>query len=428
MSPALGAVERIRRTEQVIAYLRFAVITFNIALYFTMAPVDGRRDFAVVVAVLATIYSIITLLWRPSAQMSVRAAYISMTVDSILIGVWIWATGGFESPFHLLFYAHSAASIGRFGAYIGGASAFAGAVVYVGVAVLDGFDSGYKLGARVGYIFLISAMVGYVAEVARSSEREGALAEREAAAYRELDRLRTTFVSNISHELRTPLTVVRGAASTLVRNHAELAPEDRAALVEMIDRQSEDLGALVQDIIDAGSVEKGRLIVELGPADVERVAKDQVEMMEARTSRHIEYRGPGTGVSANCDARKIGNALRKVIDNALKFSPGDSVVTVEVFDDGDHVRIEVTDRGIGVPEDERDRIFDRFVQLDDSHTRSAEGTGIGLTIARAIIELHHGSILVESEPENGSTFVMRFPKQYSFPPLPGAPEETSAPA
>lgn len=412
MTPALATAERIRRTEQVIAYLRAAVIGFNIVVYLVLGPAGERRSFALVIAGLSVVYAVLTLVWRPANdRATVGGAYASMIVDSALIGVWIYATGGYGSPFYPLFYAHAAASIGRFGAKVGGASAIASAVVYLAIGIFDGFDSGYVFLTRLGYIFLISAMVAYVAEVARTYERETAAAEREAASYRELDRLRSTFVTNISHELRTPLTVIRGAASTLVRNRPGLDGEDKTSLLEMIERHSEELGNLVQDIIDAGFVEQGKLALELGPADIGALVGEQVDLIRARSSRTIDFECPVASMNAICDPRKISNAFRKIVENALKFSGAEAPVWVGLVQDADHVVITVKDSGLGIPEDEHRRIFERFVQLDPSHTRSAGGTGLGLSIAQAIASLHGGDISVNSAVGEGSTFVMRIPKR-----------------
>jgi signal transduction histidine kinase len=412
MSPALDTIERIRRTEQVIAYLRFAVVTFNIILYFGAAPESGRRTLATFVAIGAFAYALITLWWRPqNDRASIASAYASMVIDNLLIGVWLFATDGFASPFYPLFYAASAASVGRFGARRGFASAFSAAVIYLAVVYIDGTGPFYEVAARIGYIFLITAFVAYVAEIARSSEMESALAEREAAAYRELDQLRSTFVRNISHELRTPLTVIRGAASTLGRAGESLEEADTRSLVTMIERHAGELGELVEDIIDTGLAEHGRISPVMSPTDLKEVVLREVGIAKGRITREIECVLPEGPVTIECDARKIGNALRKVIDNAIKFSPDDSVVTVTLDPGSDPLVLTVADKGVGIAPEHQAKIFERFWQVDGTHTRTAEGAGIGLSIARSIMQLQGGDIRVASVPGHGTTFSISIPRR-----------------
>ncbi len=409
LSPHLSPVERLRRTERVVSFIRLGVVLFNVASYQLLAPESDRRGLANVICVLATLYAFATLAVRPTRELTFAYALTNMILDNVLIGVWLYATGGFSSPYYPLFYAEVAASIGRFGSLAGNLSGVGSSLIYLIVVGIDGFEgTSYRLPVRIAYIFLIAAFVSYVVEVARRSEREVLEAERETAAYMELDRMRGTFVTNISHELRTPLTAIRGAAATLARRPT-LSEKENTTLVEMIDRQSGRLAALVQDIIDIGLVEQGRLIPNMAWADMVAVVREEVEAARIFTDRRIELVPPLGEVRAFCDGQKVGNALGKVINNALKFSDPQSVVTVKLEVTDGEVRISVADRGIGVHPADLDRIFDRFHQVDSSHTRPAGGTGIGLSIARTILEVHGGTIDVTSREGEGSRFFLRFP-------------------
>lgn len=410
MTPIQDPKARLQRAERVIAHIRAGVIAFNVVTYLLLAP--GKPSAAaLVVSALASVYAIATLVWHPGPDSVLSGAVATMTIDNILIAVWLLATGGFDSPYYPLFYAEAAASVGRFGTRLGGMSALGSAGLYIGVAVVDAPVQAYPLSVRIAYVFVIAAFVAYVFEEARSSERDMAHAEEEARAYAELDRLRSTFVTNISHELRTPLTAIRGAAATIWQRGDALSSQQVKVLVEMIDRQSEHLSGLVQDIIDLGLEDRGALLLMLQMEDLSAMVEAEVERARTKGDRTITLEAPAEPVRAQCDARKVGNALRKLLDNAVKFSPPGSEIIVRIQGDEQDVRIEVQDRGIGIDETYLPRVFERFYQGDPSHTRSVDGTGVGLSLVKTIMNLHGGDVLVESKLGEGSTFALCFPKR-----------------
>jgi signal transduction histidine kinase len=261
VSPALAANERIQQTERIISYIRASVVVFNSVTYLALAPDDDRKGFAVAIIVVALLYSAVTLFFEPrNVELSYKTAFVNMLLDNVLIVAWIWATGGADSPYYPLLYAEAAASVGRFGPRVGTLAAVCSAGLYLVVVLIDGGATAYGMTIRVGYIFVIVAFVSYVAEVAARSEREAVEAEARARSYRELDAVRAAFVTNISHELRTPLTAIRGASSTLLRRRGSLNEEETLALMEMLDRQSQHLSSLVQDIIDAAAANDERIL------------------------------------------------------------------------------------------------------------------------------------------------------------------------
>jgi signal transduction histidine kinase len=412
LSPVLGRAERIARTERVISFIRSGVVTFNVTAYLWLAPTDAtRRSLALSVSVLAVIYTAAMLAWRPQQErQTIAAATTGTVVDNLLIGIWIYTTGGFESPFFPVFYAEAAATVGRFGFLTGALSGGASAVIYLIVVAIDGEIPGYPMLVRIGYIAVIVAFVGYVVEVARRSERDAATAEAEAQALREVDELRSIFVTNISHELRTPLTAIRGAAVTLNDKVGGLDVEEERTLVEMIDRQSERLSRLVDDIVDVGLLERDQIRMNKDLTEAVALARSVVEEMAAVVAQPVSLESDAEGIPLVCDAPKIANALRKLIDNAAKFSPPGTAIRVSIHEGSDDVCIFVIDGGIGIAPEHQEKVFDNFYQVDPSHTRAAEGTGVGLTIARSLVRLHGGDINVESQLGHGSTFGLRIPK------------------
>ena len=260
MSPALAANERIQKTERIIAYIRAFVVVFNSITYLVFAPDGDRSPFALAIIVAALVYSVAAFfLEPPDIEHSYTAAFINTLLDNALIVLWLAATGGADSPYYPLLYAEAAATVGRFGPRMGTLAAVCSASLYLIVVQLDGGLPAYDLLARIAYLFVIVAFVSYVADVAARSEREAVEAEARAESYKELDRLRATFVTNISHELRTPLTAIRGASSTLLRRRDSLGEPETVVLMEMIERQSQHLGNLIQDIIDVGLTHEGKV-------------------------------------------------------------------------------------------------------------------------------------------------------------------------
>lgn len=426
MSPALSELERVQRTERFISFIRLGVVLFNVGTYLGFAEHGPRHGYAVAMCIIATIYAFATLLLPIATTNSFRFAVVNMVLDNFFIALWILATGGFASPYYPLIYAEAAASVGRFGVLWGGASAIGSAVLYAAAVLADGGVNGLTLSVRVVYVGFVSAFVAYVVDVARTSERDAVRAESQAAAYKEMDNLRSTFVTNISHELRTPLTVIRGAASTLSARKGALTAADALQLVEMIDRHSERLGTLVEDIIDIGMTEQGELM--LRPELIDLVALVRAEVEEARyaSNQKIVLDASPEAIDLLCDPMKIGNALRKLLGNAMKFSPQGSTIRIKIEGRSDEVLVRVVDQGIGISTSEQAQIFERFYQVDPSHTRAAEGAGVGLFVAQAIMQLHGGRVEVNSALGEGSEFILRMPS--SLPSVSAEPLTDSRPA
>jgi signal transduction histidine kinase len=409
LSPALSELERVQRTERFISFIRLGVVLFNVATYLAFAEHGSRHTYALAMCVIATVYAFATLLAPVSPDNSMRFALGNMILDNFFIAVWVFVTGGFASPYYLLIYAEAAASVGRFGVLWGGLSALGSGVVYAAAVLLDGRVDGFVLSVRLAYVFFVSAFVAYVVDLARRSERDMVQAEAQAAAYQELDSLRSTFVTNISHELRTPLTVIRGAASTLVGRGDGLTASDARQLVEMIDRHAGRLGELVEDIIDVGMTEQGELMAAPVHTDLVALVVKEVGEIRYLGLQNVALVAPDGPLEVVCDPLKIGNAIRKLLNNAVKFSAIDSTITVSVEPGTDEVVIRVTDEGIGIDPGYQRQIFERFYQVDPSHTRAAEGAGVGLFVAQAIMRAHGGRVDVSSTPGRGSEFTLHLP-------------------
>lgn len=236
-------------------------------------------------------------------------------------------------------------------------------------------------------------------------------AVRDVTEERLLERTRSDFVATASHELRTPLAAVLGAVKTLRRADVSWDPEQREMLMNMIDHEAERLSGIVSQILLTGQLDAGRLPLEDERFDAVALTKSVVDSAELHLPSGIELR-----VQAKDDIPLVAgdeNQLRQVIanlvDNAIKYSPSGGDVELRLNRKGQFARIEVVDRGLGIPRDEQDRIFEKFYRLDPALTRGVNGTGLGLYISKELVERMNGRISVDSEPGRGSTFVVEVP-------------------
>ncbi|MCJ7500167.1 ATP-binding protein, partial [bacterium] len=238
-----------------------------------------------------------------------------------------------------------------------------------------------------------------------------------------LSQAKSDFVSMVSHELRTPLTSIIGFSELLAEAHVGELTEEQEEYIRQILRKGKDLLALINDLLDTGRLESGKLALRYREVDLEDV------ILSVRSStRHVTENLPtiNTHIPVDLpafegDTGKIAQVLTNLVTNALKFSPPGSPVDIITSmihgrrdsDRGDLIQISVKDRGIGIPENERQRIFDQFTQVQQGNSRTFQGAGLGLFICRSFVELHGGKIWVDSTVGEGSTFHFSIPIKQS---------------
>jgi signal transduction histidine kinase len=227
---------------------------------------------------------------------------------------------------------------------------------------------------------------------------------------RELHRLETEFIQNLSHELRTPLTFVKSYVQLILEEAmGGINPHVRRTL-SAVDQRTDAIIRLVNDVISLERVEMGQFEFQaISLADIAARSVEGASMTARESGVNIELQMADNLPLVQADPGRLGQVFDNLLGNAIKFSPTGSSITVRVGRDGDFVRADVEDRGIGIPADKLDRIFDRFYQIDGSTTRRYGGTGLGLAIVRTIVESHGGQITVESEVGVGSTFSFALP-------------------
>jgi len=229
---------------------------------------------------------------------------------------------------------------------------------------------------------------------------------------RRYDTLRREFVANVSHELRTPLSVVQGYTETLLEGAWK---DDKSApeFLVIIDKNVRRLSAIVSDLLDLSKLESGGHVLDPRPVDVkalvERVTEAFRPVAERKRQQLIQEVEPRAGF-VQADAPLLERALSNLVDNALKYTPEGGRVRVTAGSDSSQVFLTVEDNGMGIPDSDLPRVFERFYRVDKSRSRDLGVTGLGLSIVKHIIQLHGGTISVRSAVGTGSTFTIRLAK------------------
>lgn len=246
------------------------------------------------------------------------------------------------------------------------------------------------------------------AELAAANRELGRAVEELKA----LDRAKSDFQANITHELLTPINFIVGFGSALLDGVAGDLSLEQGRCVEKMLSGAERLTGLVRNILDYTQLEAGTLPFHPQPVDYAAVVRDVVEthrpLAEAKTlSLTLELEQPLPLVSG--DPSRLAQILFNLIDNAIKFTPQGGQVTIRSWAEDGRVQTEVRDTGLGIPAWEIPKIFSRFYQVDATSTRAHGGAGLGLSIVKKLLDLHGGSIRVESQPQQGSTFRFDLP-------------------
>ena len=246
-------------------------------------------------------------------------------------------------------------------------------------------------------------------------------AVHEREQLKELERLKSQFLSLVSHELRTPLSSIKASAEVLLSTAPEDAPEAHVRLLRNIDRSSDRLGALITDLLDLTRLEGGRLELHRERHDVRGVAEEALATVRPLADgrrQKLTVSLDTAPCEVDGDRRRLEQVALNLLTNAVKYGRIGGRIWLQVRRCPDaSVRLEVRDDGPGIRESDQRLVFERFYRLDTDESRRATGTGLGLPIARALTELHGGRIELRSEAGRGSTFVVT---------LRGAPDEVPA--
>ncbi len=260
-----------------------------------------------------------------------------------------------------------------------------------------------------GYRAFVGLVTGHLA-AGIASARSYQDQQRRAEELAELDRAKTAFFSNISHEFRTPLTLIMGPVQELRRRLADADPQVREEL-EVISRNGLRLGKLVNMLLDFSRIEAGRMQASYEPADIAQVTAELASVFRSAVDR------AGLAFKVDCpplpepvylDRGMWEKVVLNLLSNALKFT-FDGSIHVAVRAEGGQAVVAVADTGIGVPAGEMPRLFERFHRIENTRSRSNEGSGIGLALVQELVQLHGGTITASSTEGAGTTFTIRLP-------------------
>lgn len=231
---------------------------------------------------------------------------------------------------------------------------------------------------------------------------------------KKLEGLRREFVANVSHELRTPLSVIKGYVETLVDGHRDLPVEDREKFLLTIQRHTERLNSILEDLLTLSRLESSHPGLKAENTSLAALITGVVEDVKRRPAAAghelVLQLEPGVGEFA-LDTLKITQVLENLIDNALKYTPRGSTVVVQARPVDTGMEVCVRDNGPGIPAEDLTRIFERFYRVDKGRSRETGGTGLGLSIVKHIVQLHGGRVWAESEPGKGAAFFLRLPRR-----------------
>ncbi|HZS24132.1 MAG TPA: PAS domain-containing protein [Gaiellaceae bacterium] len=245
-------------------------------------------------------------------------------------------------------------------------------------------------------------------------DRESLLAQTQDQneRLRKLDRMKDEFIALVSHELRTPLTSICGYLELLLHDEViEALPEDELNWLQVIDRNAERLLRLVEDLLLTAQASAGNLALEKAELDVAQLLEQAVQAGKpVAAARGITLTCSTSPLPlAHGDAQRIGQVVDNLVSNALKFTPPGGTVEVRTYAHNGAIRIEVADSGMGIPEAEQVQLFERFYRTARAQEEAIPGVGLGLSIAKAIVEAHDGRISVRSAEGVGTTFFVDLP-------------------
>ncbi len=226
---------------------------------------------------------------------------------------------------------------------------------------------------------------------------------------RQLETIRRDFVANVSHELRTPVTVIRANAETLLEGALD-DPTRARGFVEALVRNAERLTDLISDLLDIARLESGNFALEPARVPVAHVANHAVDAVKARAKNEAEVAcSVSAALVVRADEQALEQILVNLVENAVKYAGGDGHVEVAAVSAEAAVRIEVRDDGPGIPEEHRDRIFERFYRMDGGRSKAMGGTGLGLSIVKNLVIAMDGRVGVEANAPQGAVFWVELP-------------------
>jgi signal transduction histidine kinase len=292
-----------------------------------------------------------------------------------------------------------------FGLYLARSTAKPVRAVATGASRLAAGDLSVRLPERgPGEVGELIAAFNAMAEGLERNRRE---LESQNEKLRESERRKSELVRIVSHELRTPLASILGFTSVLLKR--DVAPDDRRRYLEIVDKEGRRLSGLLNDFLDAERLEEGHLRLDREVIDMGTVVSEQVRLFEGQSEKHtLDIELPADPLPVNGDADRLAQVVGNLLSNAIKYSPEGGTVHVTAEQSDSFVRVSVRDEGVGISDAHQEQVFAKFFR-GDATASGFPGSGLGLTIARSVVEAHGGRMSFESGRGQGSIFWMELP-------------------
>lgn len=454
--------EKAYTAETHVAAVRLAIIVLNILVFLFLLPKETTIPWlGHTVSAVALVYAVAVFTLRPQHRFPVMQTSVFTSIsDASLITLWILATGGFGSPFYVLWYASIAAIALRYDARTTLATSVGYVVAYTGLLAALGAVHHENLAALVvrnAYTVFIGILRAWLAHetlaqsrarrdmtrmaerldrevqdqtrtlLGREDELRTSLRDLETANHKlkELDRLKTTFVNTTAHELRTPLTSLKLQLHMLKTEKLGALNTRQQRATDLLDRNMQRLALLIDDVSDAAKLQGSHFRITPVPIELRPVLDEVYDTIhEAARQRGIRMSCEvPDDLWVRADAHRLSQVVFNLFSNALKFTKDHGRIRVSCHKEQDQVTLSVADDGAGMTADQIDRLFRPFSQVHDTMQSSSSGTGLGLYISKGIIEHHGGAIWCESAgPGEGTTFRFVLPLILPATALPQLPE------
>jgi signal transduction histidine kinase len=238
--------------------------------------------------------------------------------------------------------------------------------------------------------------------------------ETEADAIRDahqVDRLRSEVMATLSHELRTPLAAIKGYSTALLLEEVSWSDDKQREFLHLIDDECENLQRMIADILDSSMIDVGQLVIEPQPIRLPRLAHELAEEVQRRTeAHHIVVDFPPDFPLIDADPYRIKQVVRNILDNAIKYSPQGGLVVIKGDVRANDVVVSIADQGVGISPEDLIPLFEKYFRVKSPTGYHVPGTGLGLPVARGIVEAHHGRIWAESKVGQGTTLYFSLPR------------------
>jgi signal transduction histidine kinase len=239
---------------------------------------------------------------------------------------------------------------------------------------------------------------------------------RDVTGQKELERMKSNFLSVVSHELKTPLHSIKGFVDIILMGKTGPVTDLQRDFLGTVQEQTGHLQRLIEDLLEFSRLESGQIRlrpVRVAPGDLAGTVVEKLSPLASNRHLELHLRMPADFPEVEADPMRLEQVLTNLVENAIKFTPEGGRICVQGWDRGQEVELAVSDTGIGIPPEERAKVFDRFYQVDSSARRRYKGTGLGLTICRHIVTQHGGEIWIQDAPESGSEFHFTLPKVFA---------------